>query len=251
MNIKMLKAVFASLVLSVNVFANAGFITINDGSTESITILNLLGYTAGVDYFAVSSTTFATYSTATLSSYDFIYTGWNISPAVAANLAASNIDAATDGRVVITGQDPDYHGTYNSDPTKSNAQTTLANMFSWVMGSSGTGLVALSDYQNGFNWTSLVDVTSIAQHANDVAISGTPHAIYSGLDNSKLSGWGSARHSYFTGVATGFTAVATDNSGGKVITMVRSEITTIPEPSILAIFALAFIGLVLPRFKKQ
>lgn len=243
--------ILAAFLLGLSSTVHAKFIAYDSGVSETFSVLGNLGLVEGVDYDKFGGSAFSSLTVSEIQAYDFVFTGWSGSGWSSTSLASSNLDAALNGRIVISGQDPDFHGTYNPDPVKSNAQTYLSNMFNWVEAGSGTGLVSLSDFATLFSWTSLVDVSASVQHADDVSIiSGfETHALHSGLDAAKISSWGNARHNYFSWAATGFTAVSTRSTGGGVVTMIRDA--TVPEPTTLALMCLGLAGIGYRRHRSK
>lgn len=119
---------------------------------------------------------------------------------------------------------------------------------------SGGGLFSQS---NGYGWVSalLPTLTVIGGGGNGALLTAAGNTAFPGLTNADLLA--GPRHNRFDNVGA-LSILATDGSGDALIIgtsggsiLIPDPISTVPEPSALAIFALGLMGLASRRFKKQ
>jgi len=218
------------VLLAFATLCNAASVLVYDNGNGIVTLMNQTGITFDV----VNASTIMGMTTAQFKSYEVIVTGWYNGYSGLINNTAWK--AAIDGRVMLSGQDPDCHQT-------SGGITLMKNAVNWAIAGAGTGFIALGDYPTAWNWTPwMTGVTTTVNHGDDVNIVSAyaSHPIHTGLTSALLSNWSASYHINFNTLPTGFTAIDVTNSGLGV-NIIREATTVVPEPATLGLLALAFI----------
>jgi hypothetical protein len=226
MNVKMLKAVLAGLILSVSAFANAGLI---------ITIGDVTGNNTNLSVSVEGSGT-------------LVADIWSGGPG-GLNVYTDFI-GTTDSSTSLVGLVGDQVGFF-ADNNIGNYVGTTYSSFTAEKLISGIELFNLTDNTSALiNWLDIDDDGA----GDDFAL------ILDTIDNSFLDSgdsWSINGTSFLNlqlGNASDFsigTYSYTDNALGVVTLVIQENSVNVPEPSTLAIFALSIMGLAARRFKKQ
>ncbi len=224
------------VLVALAAICNAASVLVYDNGNG---ITTLMGMT-GIAYDVVNSTSIMGMTTAQFKSYEVIITGWSTGYSGLINNTAWK--AAIDGRVMLSGQDPDCHQT-------SGGVTLVKNAINWAIAGAGTGFIALGDYQTAWNWTPwMTGVTTTVNHGEDVNIVSAyaSHPIHTGLTSALLSNWGNSYHINFNTLPTGFNAIDVTNTG-LAVNIIREATTVVPEPATLGLLAFGLLIFCLKR----
>jgi uncharacterized repeat protein (TIGR01451 family) len=152
-----------------------------------------------------------------LNTHDILIVGWNDGGNMG-GLSADVIKSGVHGRVILTGQDADYH-TANTLSSTPKAKTFLSQAINYILNGSGTGLLALGDYAEGFRWlpdnwgiTTTYGLTS--ELVQSFTPSGLASGIFDGIEPAEMANWGNSYHNTFDTWGLGFTPF---ELGGTVI----------------------------------
>jgi hypothetical protein len=181
--------------------------------------------------------------------------GWSSSPSYGA-LDAAVTASSFGNRVMVTGQDADWHYTNSPGPsTFNNPQGFLIDSINWAGSGSGMGAVFLgTDPLNigvtGF--TGLGAVSSTPGDTVDIPAAYASFPINEGLSSAGLSNWFSSAHDFWTGTdSTKWTGINID-ANGNFITIVSAGTaggsTGVPEPASLALMGIG-VAAILGRRK--
>jgi len=164
--------------------------------------------------------------------------GWNTNPSFAP-LATAAPGITLGDRIMLTGQDADWHEQNGPGPSSFNGpKGFLLDAINWAGSGTGLGAVFLGGYtQTGFVLTGLAEATT---GSNDVRIPAAyaSFPINTGLTSAGLSGWNTSAHDFYTitdtskwvGIntlgasTTQFVTIVSAGSAG-------GDITPSPEPS--------------------
>jgi hypothetical protein len=129
--------------------------------------------------------------------------GWN-SDSSMSGLNPAVLAAGIRGRILLTGHDADLHTT-----DLPAAKQFLGQAIGWVLASSGTGLVAMGDFAQGFSWLPPewgVSATGglIEEMIYSFTEAGLASGVYAGLDPNDMQSWGNSYHDRFTALGVGF-----------------------------------------------
>jgi hypothetical protein len=151
--------------------------------------------------------------------------GWGTSPDY------SGLNAAVTGglsfnptaqRVMLTGQDADWHYANTPGPTPFNGpQGFLVDSINWAGSGTGLGLVALG--QDGLSsdpctndgaLLGMSGFSSVCSSTNNVLIPGgvAGNPVNTGLTSAGLSNWNTSAHTEFTGLSSAWTGINIDGS---------------------------------------
>lgn len=118
-----------------------------------------------------------------------------------------------------------YTGYGNDAAAMSALGARSADIDAWV--ATGGAVVALAEFDptgipTHWAWVPggvLPPIGYVAEHADDVKLPAAPHPAYAGQTSATVSGWENARHNYFTSWPSYLSAIATDGSGSKVVSL--------------------------------
>jgi hypothetical protein len=144
-----------------------------------------------------------------LSTHNILIVGWNDNGDMS-GLHSDIIKAGIQGRVLLTGQDADYH-TANTLYRTPAAKTFLSQAIAYILNGSGTGLLALGDYSQGMQWLpedwgitttyGLVEETILS-----FTTEGLASGIFDGITPEEMSSWGNSYHNTFDTWGLGFSS---------------------------------------------
>ncbi len=186
--------------------------------------------------------------------------GWNPYPDYSALTAASLTQASFGSRIMLTGQDADWHNIFGPGPVANGPAGFLFDSINWSGSGTGLGLVALG--QDG----SLVGVTAgysnVGGATNNVVIptAFASFPINTGLTSAGLSNWATSAHDEFGNLDTSiWTGINVDGGvcgadgnalgGGPcnnfvtIVTNGGSGGIGTPEPGTLVMFGSGIVGL--------
>jgi hypothetical protein len=193
--------------------------------------------------------------------------GWNPPPIYSA-LESAGLSASSFGsRVMLTGQDADWHYTNSPGPTNFDGpRGFLRDSISWAGSGTGLGLVMLGqdgiggDSGVNFGFTGFSDG---GDATNNVVIPGieSGFAINGGLDSAGISNWDTAAHDTFTGLNTAlWNGINLDGDvAGQFVTIVSAGAAaggtsgggTVPEPFTLSVFGAGLAGAAFLRRRRK
>jgi hypothetical protein len=179
--------------------------------------------------------------------------GWSTNPDYAALTSAAGSITLGD-RVMVTGQDADFH--YMNFPgggTFNGPQGFLVDSINWAGSGTGMGAVFLSpggspDVLTTFLTGLGTRTTSLTNDTVNIPAAFASFPINTGLTSAGLSNWGQSDHDNWTGFSSAWTAINTDGSG-KAITLVSaataSGSTSVPVPNAasLSLLGLGLVGM--------
>jgi hypothetical protein len=179
--------------------------------------------------------------------------GWSTNP----NYTALDAAGLTFGdRVLVTGQDADWHYLNSPGPTNFDGpRGFLRDSINWAGNGTGLGLVVLggpSDVLSTYGFTSTLGASSGS--TDDVripaAFAGFP--INTNLTSAGLSNWGTSAHDIWSSPdLTKWTGINTAGAGPGFVTLVSAATASggiggtpgIPEPASWAMMLVGFFGL--------
>jgi hypothetical protein len=183
--------------------------------------------------------------------------GWGINPNYAALYSAA---PAFGDRVMITGQDADWHYTNSPGPTNfDNPQGFLIDAINWAGNGSGMGAVILGPDGSNLNLTTLglsgfgSETNFLGNNSVNIPGALASFPINEGLTSAGLSNWNSSSHTSWTGAdASQWTAINVDGFG-TAVTLVSAETagggtgpgdSNTPEASSIVVWAgLGLVGM--------
>lgn len=227
------KAIKKIIVCLIALFATNAYAAIfvyspvNSGSTE-IALINL-GYTYTLKTMSNPLTG------SELADGDLLIMGWNIGEGNMYGLDSSVWDKIT-GNVLLTGHDPDYHAAYGTGNVQSSASTFLDQAIMFAQGTTGVGLVALSDYSTAFEWLPEewgIEATNYMNRdvIDSFTADGIASGVYEGLTPEDMSWWYNSYHNKFDSWGSDFVSFELGNYGNDVVTIGRVLPVTQPIPS--------------------
>lgn len=258
------------------------------GGVAQASTVNVLWYTGGI---ATSSSYFASYGAALTSlvaaapsapggntwtmttwdsgpmpvgSFNVLVTaspqgGWTTFPNYTALNAAAGSMTLGD-RVMLTGQDADYHYINYPGPTNFDGpKGFLLNAINWAGSGTGMGAVFLGGVPSGFV-AALPGQTEAGINQNSVlipgAVAGFP--INTNLTSAGLSNWSTSSHTYYTiQNPTLWTGINTSGSSTtQFVTIVSAAtadqpISAVPEPGTIGMMGLGLAGFAFAAWKKR
>lgn len=238
-------------------------ILVYDNNQGIISLLNGAGLVKGVNYDVWSPTENTAYNTFGVSdflslNYKVIITGWNGNYGALATQMQTDMQNNQEwltmgGRVVLSGQDPDYHKTASGKQFALNALDWVLNGFNAE--NPTLGFISFSDNVSLWNWTPWIN-SSVLGHGTATSNGGDAVSIPTGaashdvnylLTSANLSNWSSSYHATFSVLPTGFSAISTA-SNGQAITIINENIPLIvtpevPEPTSIVMLGLGIFGL--------
>lgn len=185
--------------------------------------------------------------------------GWSPYPSYAALTSAGLTAASFGDRILLTGQDADWHFTNTPGPTNFDGpRGFLRDSVSWAGSGTGLGLVMLGADGSMFG---LTGYTSGGTSTNNVVIPGSEASfpINGGLDSAGLSDWNTSGHEFFSGLDTSiWTGINLNGSAdGQFVTIVSAGTASggtggnVPEPITLSLFGAGVAGLAAMRRKAK
>ena len=187
---------------------------------------------------------------------------WSTNPNFSA-LATAASGIRLGDRVMLTGQDADYHLINGPGDTNFNGpKGFLLNAINWASSGTGMGAVFLGGYsQTGFVFTGQTETVG---NQNSVIIPGAVASfpINTNLTSAGLSNWGISAHDTYTiqdttkwtGInvsgtsTTNFVTIVSAATGGGGITPPAS---VVPEPATVGLMAMGLVGLVFSVRKRR
>jgi hypothetical protein len=180
--------------------------------------------------------------------------GWTTAPDYSALTAAGLTQASFGSRLMLTGQDADWHNIFHPGPLADGPGGFLFDSINWAGSGTGMGLVALG--QDGTLVGVTAGYTTNGAATNNVVIptAFATFPINTGLTSAGLSNWGTSAHVGFsnldttiwtginvdgnvcgpTGACNEFVTIVTNGGSGGIGT---------PEPGTLVMFGSGIIGL--------
>jgi hypothetical protein len=149
--------------------------------------------------------------------------GWSPFPTYTdLNAAALSFDPATQ-RVMLTGQDADWHFRFGPGPTPFDGpQGFLVDSINWAASGTGLGLVALGQDGMGScafggSGGALLGLSGFSNSGcgtDNVVIPGgvAANPVNTGLTSAGLSNWGQSAHVEFTGLSSAWTGINIDGN---------------------------------------
>jgi hypothetical protein len=185
--------------------------------------------------------------------------GWNPSPSYAALTGAGLTAASFGDRIMLTGQDADWHFTNTPGPTNFDGpRGFLRDAIGWAGSGTGLGLVVLGADGSMFG---LTGYSSGSASSNNVVIPGSEASfpINGGLDSAGLSNWSTSAHEIFTGLNTSIWNGINLNGSvdGQFVTIVSAATASggtgskVPEPITLSLFGAGLAGAFAMRRKSK
>ncbi len=141
--------------------------------------------------------------------YDILIVGWKArDPEDTDGLDPAIIEQGITGRVILTGHDTDWH-TANNRWEQPYAEKFLSQSIGYVLGGSGTGLLAHGEPVEGFNWLPDswgIEITDGLALENVTAFTqdGIDSGIFDDLTTDNLSNWYNSFHNSFDSYGIGF-----------------------------------------------
>lgn len=191
--------------------------------------------------------------------------GWGTNPDYSTLQSAVSGGLTFGDRVMLTGQDADWHYTNGGMPTPFDGpQGFLLDSINWAGSGSGLGLVALGTSGTGSCWGAtdlgLTGYTAVCNSTNSVVIPGAvaTNPVNTNLTSAGLSNWGTSAHAEFTGLNTSmWTGINVDGfSPSNYVTIVSAGtvgggITPggggVPEPAPIGLMLLGCAALLVTR----
>jgi hypothetical protein len=167
---------------------------------------------------------------------------WNTASPSYAALQAAAPSITLGDRVMLTGQDADWHYMNTPGPANFNGpKGFLLDAINWAGSGTGLGAVFLGTYtQTGFTFTGETQTSNVNQDDVRIPAAFASFPINTGLTSTGLSNWGQSSHSTYsisdttqwTGIntvgasTTSFVTIVSGPAGGGI---------SVPEPSIIAL----------------
>jgi hypothetical protein len=247
-------------------------------SFNSLAASNPGGNTWNITYWDSGAKPAGTFNTLVVASQEG---GWNVFPDYTALTASGLTETSFGSRVMVTGQDTDWHylngpGNGTTGQAFDGPRGFLANAINWSGSGTGMGAVVLAADAGFALFTGL---GAESGGSNDVRIpsdfTGLP--INSGLTTAGLSNWNTSSHQSWTGTDTtkwaqinvlgGLDSCGADTSPNPsadackaFVTLIKAEdaggglgggLTPVPEPSTLVLLGTALVGFSARRWRKR
>lgn len=180
--------------------------------------------------------------------------GWITNPDYSA-LATAASGIALGDRIMVTGQDADYHNLTYPGPTPFDGpHGFLLDGINWAGGGTGLGLVALGADPNnyGFSLTGYSPGTGFGTDNVQIPAAFASFPINTGLTSAGLSNWFTSSHDLFQITdPIQWTGINVDGNSGDFVTIVSAQTAagdiTTPEPATFALFGLGLSAAVFLR----
>jgi hypothetical protein len=195
---------------------------------------------------------------------------WTTNPNYAALTASGLTESSFGNRVMVTGQDADWH--YLNSPGSASfdgPRGFLTDSINWAGSGTGLGAVVLNSDMGSNMFTGLGTRSDISNDDVRIPIEYTGFPINAGLTTAGLSNWGNSSHDAWSGTnLTKWTPInasgSSCTSGGanpvaasctSFVTLIKAAEagggTSVPEPLTLVLLGPAFAGLAIARFRRK
>jgi len=254
----MLKAALAGLVLSVGGFANAGLISVIDGShsvikgwgyEDSCTTCTPNSYFDGLDALGYTSTLFSSSSSGWSSAFSSLSNVIIVEQGAGSSVSISDLTTfiSGGGHLIQLGGSSTSNNVLDKffGSSFGNGSALIGNHFitSDAFGTAFEGYTGFIDDESsthGYNTASLLS----AWGGKSIMANAGQTSVWQGT-------YGSGSFTYLGYDYCCSTGVSTRAAWSEVLDISITGTTSVPEPSTLAIFALGIMGLASRRFKKQ
>jgi hypothetical protein len=184
--------------------------------------------------------------------------GWSPNPDYSA-LSAAGLTFSTSSRLMLTGQDADWHNIFGPGPVADGPAGFLFDSIGWAGSGTGMGLVALGQDGSLVGLTAGYSVTGGSTNNVIIPTAFAGFPINTGLTSAGLSNWNTSAHVIFANIDTtvwtginvdGNQCDASGNSltGGPcnafvtIVTQGGMGGITTPEPGTLVMFGSGLLG---------
>ena len=256
--ITLIMVCFFVIILGTNAYAGLNLVVYNGGGPESAITTAIWDLGLTIDSVTVRDDSVGNgVKLADLATADALIVGWNYQGNMS-GLDETILATGIKGNILITGHDADWHvvngkGITGSpgDAVDDDATKFLKQAILFATEQTGTGLVALADFTEGFDY--LPDswgITAIAGLAGDeeVKITGAGDAsgVYDGLTNDDMSPWVYSYHNVFDEFDPRFVVFENHHSVIEPITI--GYVVPVPAALLLGLLGLSVAGVKLRKF---